>query len=176
MIGELETLVAAHPLRERLHAQHMLALYRSGRQSEALEAYRVARSGLVEEIGVEPGAELQRLHEQVLAHDPALDLPAPADADPVPSPRPPPRRRSRGLLVGAAVLLLAGITTFGVIRVLEPEGLPGIDENFVGLIDADSGRITKQVSVGKGPSAVTDGGGSIWIANARRRHHLAHRP
>ena len=164
VIGELETLVAAHPLRERLHAQRMLALYRSGRQSEALEAYREARSGLVEEIGVEPGAELQRLHERILAHDPPLDLPAPADAEPVTSPAAaPPAHR---LLVGAAVLLLAGLTAFGVIRVLEPDGLPGIDENYVGLIDPDSGRITSRYPVGSSPSAVDGGGGSVWIANA----------
>ncbi|MEP6954652.1 MAG: BTAD domain-containing putative transcriptional regulator [Solirubrobacteraceae bacterium] len=77
--GELETLVAEHPLRERLHAQRMLALYRCGRQAEALDAYRQARSVLVEEIGVEPGPELRRLHEAILRQDPELDPPA-ADA------------------------------------------------------------------------------------------------
>jgi DNA-binding SARP family transcriptional activator len=76
LTGELERLVAEHPLRERLQGQWMLALYRAGRQSEALEAYRQARSALVEQIGVEPGAELRLLHERILAQDPALDLPA----------------------------------------------------------------------------------------------------
>jgi predicted ATPase/class 3 adenylate cyclase len=76
LIAEIDTLVAANPLRERLHAQRMLALYRANRQSEALGAYRAARAGLVEQIGVEPGADLRRLHEQILAHDPALDPPA----------------------------------------------------------------------------------------------------
>ena len=71
--------MAEHPLRERLHAQRMLALYRCGRQAEALDAYRQARSVLVEEIGVEPGPELRRLHEAILRQDPALDPPA-ADA------------------------------------------------------------------------------------------------
>src|SRR5262249_26254185 len=81
VIGELEALVAAHPLSERLHAQLMLALYRSGRQAEALEAYRHARRVLVEEIGVEPGTELRKLHDAVLRQDPSLDLPeAPAIA------------------------------------------------------------------------------------------------
>ena len=78
VIAELEALVAQHPLRERLHSRRMLALYRSGRQSEALEAYRQARSALVEEIGVEPGAELRRLHDAILAQDPALDLAPPS--------------------------------------------------------------------------------------------------
>jgi len=77
--GELDALVAEHPLRERLHAQRMLALYRCGRQAEALDAYRLARSVLVEEIGVEPGPELRRLHEAILRQDPELDPPA-ADA------------------------------------------------------------------------------------------------
>ena len=86
VISELDALVAANPLREHLHAQRMLALYRAGRQSEALEAYRDARAGLVEQIGVEPGAELQRLHEQILEHDPALDLPAAAEPEPVADP------------------------------------------------------------------------------------------
>ena len=75
--GELEALVAAEPLRERLHAQRMLALYRCGRQAEALAAYRQARATLVEAIGVEPGAELRRLHEAILRQDPSLE-PAPA--------------------------------------------------------------------------------------------------
>jgi WD40 repeat protein/DNA-binding SARP family transcriptional activator len=74
VIGQLDTLVAQEPLRERLHAQRMLALYRSGRQAEALEAYRQARAALVEEIGVEPGPELRDLHEAILRQDPALDL------------------------------------------------------------------------------------------------------
>ena len=65
---------AENPLRERLHAQRMLALYRCGRQAEALEAYRDARRTLVEEIGVEPGPELRRLHEAILRQDPSLDV------------------------------------------------------------------------------------------------------
>ena len=71
---------AEHPWRERLHAQLMLALYRSGRQADALEAYRHAREVLVEQLGIEPGAELHDLHEAILAHDPALDAAAPPTA------------------------------------------------------------------------------------------------
>jgi peptide/nickel transport system substrate-binding protein len=164
VIGELEALVAEEPLREHVRAQYLLALYRAGRQSDALAAYRAARAELVEQIGVEPGAELQGMHEAILAHAPALDLPAPADEPPT-APRPQARRAPKRLLVGAAVLLLAGITAFGVIRVLGPEGLAGIDENAVGLIDPDNGRITKQIPVGRSPTAVVGGGGSVWIAS-----------
>jgi DNA-binding SARP family transcriptional activator/Tfp pilus assembly protein PilF len=69
VIGELGDLVAEHPLRERLHALLMTALYRAGRQSEALEAYRRARHTLVSELGVEPGPELRELQRRVLAGD-----------------------------------------------------------------------------------------------------------
>jgi DNA-binding SARP family transcriptional activator/tetratricopeptide (TPR) repeat protein len=85
IVGELETLVAQEPLRERLHALRMLALYRSGRQAAALEAYRRARKALVDEVGVEPGPELRRLHEAILRQDPALDPPAEDPAELPPS-------------------------------------------------------------------------------------------
>src|SRR5215207_3854217 len=80
VVGELEPLVAAEPLRERLHALRMLALYRCGRQADALAAYRQARSALVDAIGVEPGAELRRLHEAILRQDRSLEPPV---AEPV---------------------------------------------------------------------------------------------
>jgi DNA-binding SARP family transcriptional activator len=74
LIGELEGLVSDHPLRERLRSQLMTALYRSGRQAEALHAYHDARHVLVEELGVEPGRPLQELFAAILRHDTALDL------------------------------------------------------------------------------------------------------
>jgi len=79
LIGELEALIAAHPLRERPRGQLMLALYRSGRQAEALEAYRRARRVLSEQLGLEPGEELRRLEQAILQQDPRLSLP---DGDP----------------------------------------------------------------------------------------------
>jgi YVTN family beta-propeller protein len=80
LIAELEGLVREQPLRERLWAQLLLALYRSGRQADALLAYQRARSVLVEELGIDPGTELRRLHAAILAQDTALDLPAPTKA------------------------------------------------------------------------------------------------
>ena len=73
LVGELESLVARHPLRERLWAALMVALYRADRQADALRAYQRARDVLVEELGLEPGVELRRLEVAVLAGDPALD-------------------------------------------------------------------------------------------------------
>jgi DNA-binding SARP family transcriptional activator/tetratricopeptide (TPR) repeat protein len=75
MVGELRTLVTEHPLREGFRAQMMLALYRAGRQAEALEVYQQTRSLLVGELGVEPAPALQQLHRAVLTHDPSLDRP-----------------------------------------------------------------------------------------------------
>jgi DNA-binding SARP family transcriptional activator len=78
-VAELERLAAAHPLREHLHALLMLALYRDGRQAEALAAYRRARRVLVAELGAEPGAELRELHRQILTTGP---VGPPGDAGP----------------------------------------------------------------------------------------------
>ena len=79
---ELTALVRAHPLRESLRGALMVALYWSGRHVEALEVFRDARRMLVDELGIEPGPALRKLHEQILAGDPALDPPAPAQDRP----------------------------------------------------------------------------------------------
>jgi len=74
LVGELEALVARYPLQERLRCQLMLALYRSARQAEALEAYRAARRELSEELGLEPSEQLKQLEQAILRQDPSLDL------------------------------------------------------------------------------------------------------
>ena len=76
--SELEQLVTEHPMRERLRGQLMIALYRCGRQADALQTYQQGRSLLVEELAVEPGPQLRQLQLAVLEQDPALDLPPPA--------------------------------------------------------------------------------------------------
>src|SRR6266536_3478965 len=107
MIGELEGLVRLHPLREHLHGQLMLALYRCGRQADALGAYRAARRILVDELGIEPSLRLQRLEQAILAQDPALELLGPAGAEPA-------------VAVGAEALATAGPA-----RASEPPAEPG---------------------------------------------------
>jgi DNA-binding SARP family transcriptional activator len=77
LIPELTTLIRQHPLRERLRAQLMLALYRSARQADALTLYRQTRQQLTHDLGVEPSTELQQLHQRILQRDPTLTLPTP---------------------------------------------------------------------------------------------------
>ncbi|MGY1809441.1 BTAD domain-containing putative transcriptional regulator [Blastococcus sp. SYSU D00669] len=89
LVDELRELVRAEPLREGLRGSLMLALYRAGRQAEALQVYDEGRRLLVDELGVDPGRELQTLHERILRQDPELTAPA-AEAPRVPAPRPEP--------------------------------------------------------------------------------------
>src|SRR4051812_10947436 len=79
LVGELEALVAEHPLRERLRAQLMLCLYRSGRQADALGEYQAARDTLVDELGIEPSRALRDLHQALLEQDRALEVMTPAE-------------------------------------------------------------------------------------------------
>ncbi len=93
LIGELESLTSANPMRERLWSQRMLALYRSGRQAEALRVFQELRSILVAELGIEPGHDATWLEHAILTQDPALDFPAPPEpaataADGAPTPPP----------------------------------------------------------------------------------------
>ena len=163
VLPELEALVAAHPLQERLHAQRMLALYRSGRQADALAAYRAAREVLVEQIGVEPGPELRRLHEAMLEQDPKLDLPAVAPPRTV---RPSRAPRRRVLAVVGALLVVCGLAVFAVTRLTE-SARARADRRERGRRDRPRLRrgSRTQSTVGRGPSAIAAGGGSVWVAN-----------
>jgi YVTN family beta-propeller protein len=180
VIGELESLVGHHPFRERLRAQLMLALYRSGRQAEALEAYQDARRALVDELGIEPGEELTELQSAILAHDPALGGPvAPsrrehreaADSDAPPAAvAAPPRRRA--VVAGGVVVLslaLAGLVVLVAGNSGDDAGAAPVtdDSHAVAVIDPAQNKVTTVVSVGTnpGPLAFEPESRSLWVAN-----------
>ena len=104
LAAELEALVDEHPLRERLHRQRVVALYRAGRQAEALEAYRAARTRLLDELGVEPTPELQALEQAILRHDAILQIPVAARGSHLPTPSTRTFGRETDLLAVAALL------------------------------------------------------------------------
>jgi DNA-binding SARP family transcriptional activator/DNA-binding beta-propeller fold protein YncE len=161
LVAELETLVRHYPLRERLRAQLMLALYRSGRQADALAAYQDARRTLVEELGLEPSRELQELEQAILNHDPALQPPPLAAAT-----RPVDRRRRRWRALAIAALVALGLT-LGLTLSLDqaPPASIRLEANSIGFIDAKSDRVTKSYPVGRQPSALTVADNAIWAAN-----------
>jgi YVTN family beta-propeller protein len=162
-VPELEGLVQRHPLRERLCGQLMLALYRSGRQAEALEAYRRARRSLDEELGIEPGPALKELERKILNQDESLSAP-PAAAPEAPS------GRRRSVVLGAAgVLVAAAAVAVFLVTGDSASGLPEVPPNYVGLIDPGTNTVVAAIPVGIGPGPVAGGAGSVWVANVRDR-------
>ncbi len=163
LVPELEALVREHPLRERLRASLMLALYRAGRQADALAAYRDARSDLDEELGVEPGPGLRELEHAILVHDPALTVRR-SIAVRV-------RRRYAVVLAVGAALLAAAIA--GVIvsltRTTGSASLAAVPVNSVGEIDARTSALVAAVPVGARPGALAAAAGSLWVANVDDR-------
>ena len=132
LVAELEALVAEHPLRERLRGQLMLALYRSGRQVDALAAYRDARRLLHEEQGLEPGEDLQRLERAILVHDAALAPPA-RPAAPVPEPprpEPPAPTVTPASRKVVTVLFADVISSTALGDSLDPEALRDVMSSF----------------------------------------------
>jgi predicted ATPase/DNA-binding SARP family transcriptional activator len=118
LVPELETLVEQYPLRERLRAQLMLALYRAGRQAEALGAYQAARRTLVEELGVEPGPALQELQGAILRQEPSLvAAPRPQPTSQLPVPPTPFLGRARELAEIVALLERADLRLLTLIGV-----------------------------------------------------------
>jgi DNA-binding SARP family transcriptional activator len=156
VIAELRHLAGAHPLRERLHAQLMRALYRDGRQAEAFAAYARARQVLVDELGTEPGPELKELQQRMLAADPVL-----AVASPLPAPAPAP---APGAMVSAA----AGV----------PRQLPAAIPLFVGRSDelAALDRLLDQSPGGTpGTVLISAIGGTAGVGKTALAVHWAHR-
>jgi YVTN family beta-propeller protein len=161
LIPELELVVREHPERERLRAQLILALYRSGRQTEALATYRETRRALVEELGLEPSRELQALERAILTQDPAIDAPERSrpTAERV--------RRRRG---GALVAVGGGLLLIAVVAAVVATGDNGSDAqrapaNSLAVIDPGSNRVVAAIPTGVRPADVTAGAGHVWVAN-----------
>jgi hypothetical protein len=159
LVGELRALVRSHPLRERLRVQLMLALYRSGRQSEALDAYADARRALVDEVGLEPGPELRRLQRAILDHDPAL---AP---EPITRSR---RRRRWSLIAAVGVAAVAGAVAVAVLGRYREPPRPAVVRLGGELIavDAGTGKVTRRIPAGRTPAAVAVADGRAWLIDA----------
>jgi YVTN family beta-propeller protein len=191
LTAELDRLVREHPLRETLHAQRMLALYRCGRQADALAAYQQVHGLLADELGIDPGEPLRRLHQGVLAQDPDLDwrpespAPAPAEATGADARKPssPPsgahgpgpvlvpggqvRSPSRvpRLLVLGLVLAVAAVTSIVVVARPWAREQAGLPANSVGLIDLGGGRVGAPVTLGS-PDGLASGDGAIWAVSS----------
>ena len=174
LIPELETLVREHPARERLRAQLILALYRSGRQSDALASYRDARRALVEELGLEPGRELQELERAILAQDPEIDAPVrarpsrerPRDESPQARGAGRPRRRGGAIVaLGGGLLLLVAAAAAIFAGGAEESSAERATGDSLAVIDPESNDLVATIPTGVRPSDVAAGAGYLWVAN-----------
>src|SRR5215468_4581962 len=154
VVSELEAVVAAHPLRERPYQQLMIALYRCGRQAEALAVYQSARRVLVDELGIEPGPGLKRIERAILQQDVSLDPPArrpglPAGA-PAAGERPPQgsvAHRARLLAVaGAALAVILALLTRGSSGQRGSSAPLTAGPDTVGVIDGSRGLLSEVVT------------------------------
>ena len=181
VLGELNLLVREHPLRERLRAQQMLALYRADRQSDALDVYAEARQTLVDDLGIEPCEALQRLQQAILRHDPSLETPEgtaavnglpPSTAAPTPTPTvgvedsaPRRRFRPRRLHLAVAGLVVLAASAAAAILSSSTAATPRVVPNSLVRLDLRSGKPTLVVPVGVEPGPIAFTPTAIWTVN-----------
>ena len=169
LVPDLERAVAAEPLDERLLQQLMLALYRAGRQADALARYREGRQRLDRELGIEPGGELNELHRAILRHDPALAPPGRAvereDARP-------PASSSRRLGWQIALVTIAGAAIVGGALAIgrgHAGGAVTAHGNALAVVDAATGRLVGTTAVDSRPAAIAYAAGSVWVSYPENR-------
>ncbi len=180
LVPELEALVREEPLRERRRAQLMLALYRSGRQADALEVYQRGRRLLAEDLGLDPGDELRQLEKAILEHDASL-------AAPVAAPQPDPEEQeltvaeragqaeerrlrllahSRWALALGALLFAGALAAVVIVITRGSASSVAVLANSVAVLDPRSGRIIADVPIGGRPVSIALGAGAVWVVNA----------
>jgi YVTN family beta-propeller protein len=169
LIPDLQRAVAAEPHDERVLRQLILALYRDGRQADALARYRDGRQRLASDLGIEPGVELRALEQAILQHDPELAAPT---REPTAGPATAPPTTRRRFALGVAIAALVGAV--GVIMAAtlgnphSGEAAP-IQGNAVAIVDAANPRLLGSVPLESRPAAMAYGAGSIWVASADTR-------
>jgi peptide/nickel transport system substrate-binding protein len=165
VVPELETLVREQPFRDRPLGQLMLALYRAGRQGEALAAFQAGRQRLVGDLGLEPSPQLGELQRKILEHDPSLA--APGLQSGVEPPERPRRNRRKAVAIGAAAAVVAGAVSLGI--VLGTGGTTASSRGaaaarVVGL-NSSSGAVADSVPLPGNPASIAAGYGSLWLAD-----------
>ena len=192
VVAELRDLVARHPFRERFVGQLMLALYRTGRQAEALDVFRRNRDLLADELGIEPGPDLQQLQLAVLRQDPSLDATVPVEAtrptvgrEPAPdeqadapatvAPRSS-RRRARApvrlgalllvaSMVGVALLAYSGRLAAAPSRAGDEAQAPVAAPDSVAVFDPVANELVDDIPAGHAPGPVAAMDGNLWVGS-----------
>jgi DNA-binding SARP family transcriptional activator/streptogramin lyase len=162
LVPELEALVARHPFDERLYRQLMLALYRAGRPGDALEVYQRARKTFDDELGLQPGPELEELQRRILNQDPGLTGSTPALSSGRVLRLP---RRRRALLVGSALVVGGAAVVLALALFDNGGGVPRVTQDTLVKIDPQTGDILDVVRVGRQPVAVAVLGDSVFVSN-----------
>jgi ABC-type transport system substrate-binding protein/DNA-binding SARP family transcriptional activator/DNA-binding beta-propeller fold protein YncE len=163
VVAELESVAREHPLRERLQGLRVIALYRCGRQAEALEAYRSTRRRLVDDLGLEPGPELKELERRILEHDPSLEAPR-REGRSVPAVSKLSRRSA--VIAFAGLLAAGGVAAILAVALSEKEAdALAAAPNSVGVVDGRHDRLKIVIRAGGEPGGIAAGAGAVWVTD-----------